>query len=154
MCHISHCEIKSHRIWPIWKAIPMKNSNLCGFVSFLHEKKKKKKKKERKTRLYWESSIIVMFKKISQNFVKSPLKVCLISKILVHSLWHVCQSQLKQTTIFIFFLFFFIFCFNFSEKSILYSSCESSDMKCQDLFSLTKKKIIFCLVQILLPLQG
>ena len=22
-CHISHCEIKSHRIWPIWKAIPI-----------------------------------------------------------------------------------------------------------------------------------
>ena len=23
-CHISHCEIKSHRIWPIWKAIPIR----------------------------------------------------------------------------------------------------------------------------------
>ena len=23
-CHISHCEIKSHIIWPIWKAIPIK----------------------------------------------------------------------------------------------------------------------------------
>ena len=32
----------------------------------------------------------VMFKKISQNFVKSPLNFCLISQILVHSLWHVC----------------------------------------------------------------
>ena len=32
------------------------------------------------------------FKKISQNFVKSPLKFCLISQILVHSLWHVCKS--------------------------------------------------------------
>ena len=31
----------------------------------------------------------VMFKKISQNFVKSPLKFCLISQILVCSLWHV-----------------------------------------------------------------
>ena len=30
-CHISHCEIKSHRIWPIWKAIPIKNSNLTQF---------------------------------------------------------------------------------------------------------------------------
>ena len=30
-CHISHCEIKSHRIWPIWKAIPIKNSNLTEF---------------------------------------------------------------------------------------------------------------------------
>ena len=33
----------------------------------------------------------VMFKKISQNFVKSPLKFCLISQIVVHSLWHVCE---------------------------------------------------------------
>ena len=33
-----------------------------------------------------------MFMKISQNFVKSPLKFCLISQILVHSLWHVCIS--------------------------------------------------------------
>ena len=32
-----------------------------------------------------------MFKKISQNFVKSPLKFCLISQILVHNLWHVCM---------------------------------------------------------------
>ena len=31
ICHISHCEIKSHRIWPIWKAIPIKNSNLTEF---------------------------------------------------------------------------------------------------------------------------
>ena len=23
-CHISHCEIKSHRIWPIWKPIPIR----------------------------------------------------------------------------------------------------------------------------------
>ena len=30
----------------------------------------------------------VMFKKISQIFVKSPLVFCLISQILVHSLWH------------------------------------------------------------------
>ena len=22
--HISHCEIKSHRIWPIWRAVPIK----------------------------------------------------------------------------------------------------------------------------------
>ena len=30
-CYISHCKIKSHRIWPIWKAIPIKNSNLTEF---------------------------------------------------------------------------------------------------------------------------
>ena len=23
-CHISHCEIKSHRIWPIWKQVPVR----------------------------------------------------------------------------------------------------------------------------------
>ena len=34
-----------------------------------------------------------MFKKISQNFVKSPLKFCLISQILVNSLWHVCTVK-------------------------------------------------------------
>ena len=32
----------------------------------------------------------MIIKKILQNFVKSPLKFCLISQILVHSLWHVC----------------------------------------------------------------
>ena len=31
-----------------------------------------------------------MFKKISQNFVKSPIKCCLISQILDYNLWHVC----------------------------------------------------------------
>ena len=35
-------------------------------------------------------SFNVMFKKISQNFVISPLNFCLISQVLVHSLWHVC----------------------------------------------------------------
>ena len=34
----------------------------------------------------------MMFKKISQNFVKSALKFCFISQILVHSLWHVCMA--------------------------------------------------------------
>ena len=96
-CHTSHCEIKSHRIWPIWKAIPIqifkshrifrpfydrfsevinKSHIVIIFISFLHEKKKKD------DRLYWGSSK-VMFKKISQKFVKSPFKFCLISQILV-----------------------------------------------------------------------
>ena len=35
-----------------------------------------------------------MFKNISQNFVKLPLTFCLISQILVHSLWHVCYVKL------------------------------------------------------------
>ena len=50
--------------------------------NFLHEKKKKKKKK--KDISLYLGSFKVMFKKISQSFVKSPLKVCLISQILVH----------------------------------------------------------------------
>ena len=52
------------------------------FTSFLHEKKKKKKKKT----LDCIGGAPVMFKKISHNLVKSPLKFCLISQILVHSL--------------------------------------------------------------------
>ena len=27
-CHTSHGEIKSHRIWPIWKAIPIKKNQI------------------------------------------------------------------------------------------------------------------------------
>ena len=41
--------------------------------------------------VYWGSSK-VLFKTISQNFIKSPLKLFLISQILVHSLWHVCGT--------------------------------------------------------------
>ena len=33
----------------------------------------------------------MIFIKISQNFIKSPLKLCLISQISVHSLWLVCH---------------------------------------------------------------
>ena len=33
----------------------------------------------------------MMFKKISQNFAKSPLKFCLSSQILGHRLLHVCH---------------------------------------------------------------
>ena len=32
-----------------------------------------------------------MLVKISQNFTKSPLKICFISQTSVHSLWHVCS---------------------------------------------------------------
>ena len=101
-CHISHCEIQSHRILPIWKAIPLKNSNLQNFqtilqqilwrnkhishtvvvfTSFLHEKKKK-------TLDYIRGAPKWCLRK-SHSLVKYPLKVCLISQILVHSLWHV-----------------------------------------------------------------
>ena len=93
----SHCEIKSHRIWLIWKAIPIKifkisqnfqtilqqilwrnkhkSHTVIVFTSFLHKKV---------FRPYWGSSK-VMFKKITQNFFKSPLKsplqFCLVSQI-------------------------------------------------------------------------
>ena len=35
----------------------------------------------------------MIFVKISHNFIKSPLKICLTSQIPVHSLWHVCRHQ-------------------------------------------------------------
>ena len=35
MCHISHCEIKSYRIWLIWKPVPIKFSNLTEFSDHL-----------------------------------------------------------------------------------------------------------------------
>ena len=110
--HISHCEIKSHRIWPIWKAIPIKklkphrifrpfhigfyeeiniNHTLYGFHKLLTWKKK-----YFRLHVYWGSSK-VMFKKISQNFVKSPLKFSLISQILVHSLWHVWIMDIQKS---------------------------------------------------------
>ena len=101
-CHISHCEIKSHRIWSIWKAFPIKNIQFSKifrpFYNRFYEEininstlllfSQASYMKKKDFRLYWESSK-VMFQKISQNFVKSPLKSCLVSQILVHSLWHV-----------------------------------------------------------------
>ena len=35
-------------------------------------------------------SLKAIFAKVSQNFIKSHLKFCLISQISAHSLWHVC----------------------------------------------------------------
>ena len=34
-CHISHCEIKSHRIWPIWKPIPIRFFKSQNFQTIL-----------------------------------------------------------------------------------------------------------------------
>ena len=57
-------------------------SHLVIFItSFLHIKKG--------FWLIWRR-FEVIFVKISQNFIKSHLKICLISQISVHSLWHVC----------------------------------------------------------------
>ena len=41
--------------------------------------------------LFWGSSKVI-FANISQNFIKSPLKICIISQIPVRSLciWHIC----------------------------------------------------------------
>ena len=93
---------KSHRIWPIWKAIlikkfrshrifnPFYEEISINHTQFWFSQASDMKKKD--FRPYWRSSK-VMFKKISQNFVEFPLKFCLISQILVHSLWHVCTKQ-------------------------------------------------------------
>ena len=40
-------------------------------------------------------SLKAIFVKVSQNFIKSHLKFCLISQISAHSLWHVCTGELK-----------------------------------------------------------
>ena len=97
-CHISHCEIKSHRIWPIWKPIPIRffkshrifrpsyNSFYVFITSFLHLNKGLWQ--------FLESSKVISIK-ISQNFIKSPLKNCIISQISVYSLWHVCTKLLR-----------------------------------------------------------
>ena len=72
----------------------------------------------------------MMFNKISQNFVKYPLKFCLISQILVHSLWHVCISKLTGFLVlfykeicFMSYLVLFCYCV-FSPFSIAITSLE------------------------------
>ena len=95
----SYKKFKSHRIFRpfyngFYEEIDINHTHYCGFHKLLTWKKK--------TRLYWGTSK-VMFKKISQNFVKSSLKVCRISQILVHSLWRMgwlgrkTSTQTKQT---------------------------------------------------------
>ena len=42
--------------------------------------------------LLWGSSKVI-FVKISQNFIKSPLKICLISQTSIQSLWHVLYRK-------------------------------------------------------------
>ena len=38
-------------------------------------------------------SLKAIFVNVSQNFVKSHLKFCIISQISAHSLWHVCSNS-------------------------------------------------------------
>ena len=105
-CHISHCEIKSQRIWSIWKAIPIKNSDhriyrVSQYNRFYEEI-------NINHILSWFSQASYIKKKTldciggtpkwclrkshrTDDFVKSPLKFCLISQVLIHSWWHVCN---------------------------------------------------------------
>ena len=41
---------------------------------------------------FW-GSFKVIFVKISQNFIKSSLRICLTSQISIHSLWHVWSAK-------------------------------------------------------------
>ena len=88
-CHISHCEIKSHRIWPIWKPIPIRLSNLTEFSDHLTTHLWRNKQKShfvvfitcflhinKSFWLLWGSSKVI-FVKIPQNFIKSHLKFAL-----------------------------------------------------------------------------
>ena len=83
----SHKKIKFHRIFRpfcnrFYEEINIQHTLLWfSHASYM---------KEKDIRLYWGSAK-VMFKKISQNFVKSPLKFGLISQIFVKSLWHICE---------------------------------------------------------------
>ena len=89
--NLTHLEASSHKIFhisqnfqTILQHILWRNNHKPHFVvfitSFLHLNKG-----------FWLllGSSKVIFVKISQNFIKSPLKICLIPKISVHSLWHV-----------------------------------------------------------------
>ena len=82
-----HKIIQSQNFQTILQHILWRNkhkSHLVVFItSFLHLNKG--------FWLLW-GSFKVIFVKISQNFIKSHLKFCLISQISVHSLWHVWCS--------------------------------------------------------------
>ena len=89
----SHKKIKSHRIFRpfcnrFYEEINIQHTLLWfSQASYM---------KEKDIRLYLGSAK-VMFKKISQNFVKSPLKFGLISQIFVKSLWHIwCTDVTSQ----------------------------------------------------------
>ena len=89
-CHTSHCEIKSHRIWPILQHILWRNKHTSHFVVFITNFINYNKG----FWLFW-GSFKVAFVKISQNFINSHWKICLILQTSVHSLWHVwitCSS--------------------------------------------------------------
>ena len=91
--NLTHLEANSHQIFQIlqnFQAILQhiflrskhKSHTVVLITSFLHLNEG--------FCLIWGSSRLI-FVKISQNFIKSDLKICLISQISVHSLWHVCS---------------------------------------------------------------
>ena len=88
--YTSHCEIKSHRIWLFRKPIPIRFSNLTEFSDHLRNTFYKEIIINHTFFLVILGGFGVIFVKISQNFIKSPLKFLYISQISVHSLWHVC----------------------------------------------------------------
>ena len=91
----SHKIIKSHRIFrpSLIQHILWRNKHKSHFVvfitSFLHINKAF-------WLLWW--SFKVIFVKISQNIIKSHFKICLVSQISVHSLWHVCSLSISHRT--------------------------------------------------------
>ena len=116
-CYISHCEIKSHRIWPFWKPIPIRFSNLTEFFDHLTFKSHRIFRPSNNMFyeeininhtlivfitcfsylnkdfwLFWGNSKVIIVK-TSQSLIKSPLKIGLISQISVHSLWHVWHTH-------------------------------------------------------------
>ena len=91
----SHKKFRSHRIFkPIYNRFYEEiniNHTLLRFSQASDMKTKD-------FRLYWGSSE-VMFKKISQNFIESHLEFCLISQILVYSLWHIWNRLYKKLSV-------------------------------------------------------
>ena len=89
---ISYKIFKSHRIFrPSYNTFLWRNRHTSHFVvvitNFMHNNKG-----------FWlfRESFKVIFVKISQNFIKSHLNICLISQIAVHSLWHVWMNCIKK----------------------------------------------------------
>ena len=98
--NLAHLESDSHKKFQIsqnfqniLQHILWRNQHKTHFVvfitSFLHLNKG--------FWLFWGSSKVI-FVKISQNFIESHLKICLISQISVHSLCHVCPRVSWMTT--------------------------------------------------------
>ena len=104
--------MKSHRIWPIWKLIPIRffksrrifspsYSTFYEEIIIHHTLLYLSQASYIKIEAfdYWAGgggSLNVIFVKISQNFIKSPIKNCLISQISVFSLWNVWKMELKR----------------------------------------------------------